>query len=68
MPRGFGLEKLHTFLAQGQRHLDPLIAKRQFGRRRKEILDDTNLAQRLIAISYFHTHKQSFPFANNRHR
>jgi hypothetical protein len=62
----FELEKLHTLLAQGKRHLDALLTKRQLGRRRQEIGNHLDIAKWLICVSDFPFHKLPFLCANTR--
>jgi hypothetical protein len=57
MLRRLGFEKLDALPAEGQGDLHAFLAKRQFGRRGKEVGDHLNLAEGFIGVFYFRAHK-----------
>ena len=63
----FGLlfEKVYGILAQSDCDFDLFFIERQFTRRRQKIINNPDIAQGFIRVSYFLFHKFSFPFANS---
>jgi hypothetical protein len=64
----FGFEEIDAALAQGDRHLDALVAEDEILWRWKEVRNDPQLSQWFVGIPDFLAHKLACLCASNRHR
>jgi len=66
MLRGLALEEFDAALRERNRHFYAFLSKSERLRRRQEVGNDLQFAQRFIGVSDFPGHRFACPFASNQ--